>query len=376
MRRSAPLLATALLVAVLAACTAATPEDSAAPSPAAGTSTPSPSIAARPTSQPRPSPIPSLEPTPAQPSLAPGIALADLLPDFAGPTFLDEQPTTVAQLIGDGDEFAIGRLLSDLDLDADQLEFASRSESEIALLAFRADGLSGDELADAYVAAAMDVLPRPSLAEVEIDDSLVLQRVRIEKDDLVGTLTVLPLGDAMVIGIVEPDQHDLVERTLWRILHPGPERLLPAELDGRPLEIVAMPGEAFSTSGDVCSFVCPGELQAMAAELGVDVTEVAFAYGLLREPPAIAVLAFEFPGAATEDLMAIREKVGDYQPWWERTTHTVAGKTAYRYQDSLTHEPYREQWVYANDGVLFIVHVEPDGDDIPPIVEAAIAALP
>ena len=375
MRRSAPLLVPAMLVALSACSMPASPKESSAPSPSASAAEAAPSPAAQPPAEP-PWASPATEPSLAPPSFAPGTALADLLPDFAGPILVDEQATTVAQLIGDGDQFAIGRLLSDLDLNAVDLEFASRSSSEIALLAFRVDGLSGEQLADAYIAAAMEVLPRASLSDVKIDDALMLRRVRIEKDDLVGTLTVLPLGDAMVIGIVEPEQHDLVERTLSRIVHPGPERLLPAELDGRPLEIVAMPGEAFPAGGDACSFVCPGELQAMAAELGVDETDVAFAYGLLQEPPAIAVMAFEFPGAATEDLMALRETMGDFQLWWQRTTHTVAGKTAFRYQDSLTHEPYREQWVYAKDGVLFIVHVEPDGDDIPRIVEAAFAALP
>jgi hypothetical protein len=366
-----------MLLAVLIACTAATPEDSAAPSAAARTTSPAPNIAAPPTSEPRPSPTSGPDLTSAPPSFAPGMALADVLPDFAANVFLDEQPTTVAQLIGDGDEFAIGRLLSDLDLDADQLEFASRSESGIAFLAFRADRLSGEELANAWVAAAMDVLPRPSLSEVEIDDSLVLQRVRIEKDDIVGTLTVLPFGDAMVIGIVEPGQHDLVERTLSRIVHPGPERFLPAELDGRPVQVIAMPGEAWPDSGDVCSFMCPGELQDMAAAVDLEPSDVRLGYGQLEEPPAIVMLAFEFPGVMTNDLLELRQGLAADQRRWQRTNHTVSGKQVRRYQYLFGDEPVQEQWVYATDGVLFVLYVEPgSGEDVPPIIEEAFAALP
>ncbi|HEU5204030.1 MAG TPA: hypothetical protein VFU17_07030 [Candidatus Limnocylindrales bacterium] len=315
--------------------------------------------------------------TSAPPSFAPGTALADLLPDFAGQDFLDEQPTTVAQLIGDGDSFAIGRLLSDLDLDADQLQFASRSESGMSFLAFRADGLSGEALANAWVAAAMEVLPRPSLTEVEIDDSLVLQRVRVEKDHVAGTLTVLPLRDAIVIGIVEPDRHDLVERALWSILHPGPERFLPAKLDARPLQIVAMPGEAWPNSGDVCSFLCPGELQEMAAAVGLKPSDVRLGYGQLEGSPAIVVLAFEFPGVASNDLLDLREVLAADPRHWRGTEQTVADKQVRRYQYLFGDEPVQEQWVYATDGVLFVVYVDPrEVDRNRPLLEEAFAALP
>ena len=374
MRRTAPLLVPAVLVAVLIACTtSASPDGTTAPSPAASQSMAAPSTGTRPSTEPQVSPIPKSEPSLAPPTLAPDTALAELLPDYVGPTPLDDEATTIAELTANGDQIAIGRLLSALNLQADDLEVAAAYSGEIALVAARADGLSGEELAAAYVKVAVEALPDTSLTDVEVDP-FVLQRVSMEVDDEVASLTVLPFDDAIVIAAAEPDQHDLVELTLWRMLHPGPERFLPAELDGRPLPVLSMPGEAFPTGGDVCAIVCPGEVQAMARELGIEVTDMRIAFGLLEESPQLAIIAFEAPGAADEDLMDIRGKLGRHDATAERLT--VDGKEVRRYVDTVAGTPTTEQWEYSADGVLYVVFVEPAGESVRPLVDEAIAALP
>ena len=234
MRRSAPLLVPVVLVAVLVACTtSASPDETTAPSPAASQSMAAPSTGTRPSTEPQASPISKSEPSLAPPTIAPDTALAELLPDFVGQTPLDNEATTIAELTANGDQIAIGRLLSALNLQADDLEVAAAYSGEIALVAARAAGLSGQELAAAYVKVAVEVLPDTSLTDVEIDP-FVLQRVSMEVDDEVASLTVLPFDDAIVIAAAEPDQHDLVELTLWRMLHPGPERFLPDRAERPP----------------------------------------------------------------------------------------------------------------------------------------------
>ena len=146
---------------------------------------------------------------------------------------------------------------------------------------------------------------------------------------------------------------------------------------GRPLETMVMPGEAFPASGgDVCSIMCPGELQAMAAELDADIRDVRLALGQLQGSPELAIIAFEFPGAQTDDLMAIREKLGAYDSSYERTELTVDGKRVLRFRDTFGDDPVIEQWLYANDGVLYLVYVEHIDEGTPSIVEDALAALP
>jgi hypothetical protein len=303
------------------------------------------------------------------------MALADLLPDFAGETYLDSQKIAGPELTANGDRLAIGRLLADLKLDADDLEGAVATNSGFSFFALRAEGVPGKDLADAFVQALLEELPGTSLTDVDVEP-LVLQRVVAEVDGEVGTLTVLPFEDAIVVAAAEPDKHDLVELTLWRLLHRGPERFLPAEIDGRPLQIVGMPGEAFPTSGDACSFLCPGELPGMAAAVGLEPTDVRLGYALLESPPAIAVMAFEFPGVASQKLADLREDLGAYRSW-KRTRQTIGGKEVIRYQNLFRDEVAQEQWVYATDGVLYIVYDDPRAEDAnPPLLEEAFAALP
>lgn len=305
------------------------------------------------------------------------MALVDLLPDFAGDSSLDKRATTTAELTANGDRLAIGRLLSDLELGARDLEAAVGNGGETALVALRAGDLSGEELAAAYVDAAMEVLPGASLTEVDVDP-LVLQRIVAELDRLSVSVTVLPLDDAIVIATAAlPEHHDLVELTLWRMLHPGPEGLLPRALDDRPMQIVAMPGEAWPNSGDVCSYMCPGELQDMAAAAGLQPTDIRVGFALLEDAPQIAVLAFEFPGVTSDDLFDLRDDLAADPRRWQRSNHTVAGKQVRRHQQLFGNDPVVEQWIYATDGVLFVVYVDPrEKAANRPLLEEAFAALP
>jgi hypothetical protein len=376
MRRLGRLVAPALLVAVLTACTGTNPETSAIPAKTA-----IPSVAADPTivTTIAPSPSASATPMPAA-SPSPGSDLADVLPDFAGPHRLEKQAMGLEELQRNGDPVGFARMLRALGLDSDELEIAagsaSGSTSAIGLLALRADGISGDDLADAFVAAAMASLPDRTLTTVETE-GVTLRRIEARIEDDVGIFTVLPIGDALIVGVAEPEDDELVQRTLIAMLEPSLEQLLPTSLDGRPLEAFVMPGEAFPASGgDVCAIVCPGELQAMAAELDADIRDVRLAFGQLQGSPELAILAFEFPGAPTEDLMALREKLGVYDSSYERTELTVDGKRVLRFRDTSRDDPVIEQWLYANDGVLYLIYVEHVDEGTPSIVEDALAALP
>jgi hypothetical protein len=374
MRRAAPLIASLVLLLVTAGCTTTgsideSPSASAAASPIGA----APSIPARPTSDPQPTPTLTVEPSTAPPSFAPGADLASLLPDYAGTGPLEKRPMTMSELTANDDPLAIGRLMSELDLDENALEVATAHSSDIALVAFRAEGFTGSELADAYVKAVMETFPGASLTEVEVDP-LVLSRVLFEVEGMTGSLTLLPLGDAMIVASAQSDDESLVERTLARILDPGPETLLPAELDGRQLRIVAMPGESFPVGGDVCSIVCPGEVQAMARALGVEVSDMRLAIGLLEDAPQLAIIAFEAPGVADEKLLAVRDQLGRHDPVAE--SMTIDGKDVRRYVDTVAGTSTSEQWEYAADGVLYVVYVESGGDGARQLVEETLAALP
>ena len=371
MRRLARLVAPALVVAVLSACTGTTPGTSALPAEAA-----SPSAAPHPSTVTtiEPSPSASTTPTPAM-SPSAGSDLADVLPDFAGPYRLEKQAMGLEELQRNGDPVGFARMLTALGLDGDELDIAagsaSGSTSAIGLLALRADGVAGADLADAFVDAAMASLADGTLTMVETE-GVTLRRIEARIEDDLGIFTVLPIGGALIVGVAEPQDDELIQRTLTAMLEPPLEQLLPASLAGRPLETMVMPGEAFPASGgDVCSILCPGELQAMAAELDADITDVRIAFGGLREKPELAIIAFEFPGVSNDDLLALREKLGVYDSTYERTELTIEGKPVLRYVDRA-----HEQWVYAKDGVLYLIYLEEVGDGTSPLVEEAFQALP
>jgi hypothetical protein len=373
MRRSSPLLAFPLAALVAVACSSPT-NVPASDAPASTPGVPGSSEIAEATPRSSVSPAPNAAPS-ALPSVPPWADLADVLPDYAGPELLDKQPVSAEELLVNQDQLGFGQMLVALRLERDQFEAAAASATDIGLLAVRADGVSGVDLADAFVEALLGRYPDGTLTE-QVVHGITLRRIAVRVEDEEETVTVLPLGDALVVAAAPPDQGAIVQRTLRRMVEPGPERLLPTTLDDRALEVIAMPGEAFPTGGDVCAIVCPGELQAMAVELGVDITDVRLAYGGLQNSPAIAVIAFEFPGTDVEDLIALREKLGRYDSSYERSDLTIDGKQVRRYHDTSSVDPIRGTWEYAKDGVLYLLYAETAGDGIPPLVEEALGKLP
>jgi hypothetical protein len=160
---------------------------------------------------------------------------------------------------------------------------------------------------------------------------------------------------------------------------PRLEEVLPAALDGRPLERFSAPAAAFDTGGDVCSLICPAEVGNLAKALGVMVADMDVAGAYVREAPAVVLLAFRIPGQKPDALIEGRIQASGRadEPQVVPAKVTIGGKSVTWVNYSLFDNDYEREYLYAVDGILFSIRPAPaDGVTPDPFVKEAISALP
>ena len=171
---------------------------------------------------------------------------------------------------------------------------------------------------------------------------------------------------------------------------PDLEALLPSELRAIPLQRFSLAGAAISATGDLCSFVCPGEPQALARALGIDIGQVDIAMAgpdaKVAGSPKVVIVAYRARGVATARLIPARLD-SLHQGWLpmfsaQGTTvqeMTVAGKAVTWATYDYLPSPATMEYLYAHEDVLFRVV---DGVELLPGVAVpadtvlAIEALP
>ena len=378
-----PRIALTLLAAafvVLAACT--DPTAFASPSGVADSS-PSP----RPTQAvpSRPSPTPAATPSPSPsipvPTPIPHGELEALLPGFsADGQFLDKRIATAEDLAGDDEasRFVDG-LLAEVGRPRTDLEMAVARGSWLRFTAVRVDGVTGDDLEDAAVQALLGIHRG---TETQADAAGRPVRWLTFEDEgpfPVDSARVFSESDVVFIVTASKDYEAVALDTLKWMFKPRLEEVLPAALDGRPLERFSAPAAAFDTGGDMCSLICPAEVGNLAKALGVTVADMDVAGAYVREAPAVVMLAFRIPGQKPDGLVEgrIRASGRADEPQVVPTKVRIGDKPVTWVNYSLFDNDYEREYLYAIDGILFSIRPAPaDGMTPEPLVEKAIAALP
>jgi hypothetical protein len=160
--------------------------------------------------------------------------------------------------------------------------------------------------------------------------------------------------------------------------YPALEALLPAEIGGVPVTRISFQGFA-DAGGDFCYVTCPGELTNLAAELGVEPTDLTIAEAIKQEAPGVLIMAFRAPEVSGSAVLAARVRAQRA----EAVAVTVAGKRALWAFNSLIALSETVEYLYAPADVLYVVRHQAFGDPIgdvppptPPEVIEAFEALP
>ena len=242
----------------------------------------------------------------------------------------------------------------------------------------RVDGVSGDDLEDAVIGALFAVHPGTEKTAVDVGGRPV--RWLTFRDDgpfPVGDVRVFRDGDVVFMVRAEKDHEAVALETVQSMFQPKLEEILPASIEGRPLERYSAPAAAFETGSDMCSLICSGEMSNLAKALGVEIGDIDVAIAYSREAPAVLILAFHVAGKSPAELVEGRiASFGRGAPIFGRVDSTVGGRQVtlayYHPLDSISNE-----LLYAKGDTLFSVRPIPSDDSpIPAEIEAAVAALP
>jgi hypothetical protein len=383
-RRSA-LLAPVVGILAVAGCTDPTAFASpssiatASPTPRQTQAIPSLSRLASPTTQPAQTATPSAPV--AMPTPPPHSDLEALLPDFsADGQHLDKLTATAEDLAGDNDTTRfIKALLADVGRPIAAIDVAVARGSWFGFTAIRVDGVSGDELSDATVKAMRGLHPGTE-SQADIDGHAI-RWLRFQDDGPfpVDDARIFTNGDVVIIFNSGKQEEEVALASLRWSFKPRLEEVLPAALDGQPLERFTAPAAAFNLGGDICSFLCPAEVANLAGAVGVQVADMDVAGAFRAQPPALVVIAFAVPGQKAAALVDGRIQSGGHAGGAQVVPRdvSVGGKRVTWVNYSAFDSETEREYLHAVDGILFSIRPAPlDGTSVPPLVEKAIAALP
>jgi hypothetical protein len=300
--------------------------------------------------------------------------LEELLPDYIGADYVDKRAITGDELLDQGDPPVFDAMLAAVGVGPEAVEGALGTSTNVGVVILRVAGVTGGDLGDALVDAIEASLPGTTVTDHVVDGDR-LRRIAVEAPFDDQNLTILAVDDLLIFAGATQEYDALVDAVLTTMFDPGLEVLLPAVLDGRPLQRFSVPGIAFPEGGDICSLVCPGEPQRMADALGVAIEDVEIAVAGTDQEPAVSIVAMRFAGAATAALVPAREKVWG-RSLLEKTEGTVADRTVWRYREPPFDDTTSEEWLYPKEDVLYVIRALPGGSDVPRMVELALAALP
>jgi hypothetical protein len=376
----ARLLLLAAGAAALLACTDpsafASPGGSAIASP---TPRPTQAVPSRPAATPAPSPsapaaIPFATPVPHG-------ELEALLPDFAADgQHLDKLTATPADLATENETTRfIDSMLALVGRPRTAVEVSVARSSWFGFTAIRVDGVTGAQLSDATVKALLSLHPGTETRADIAGHPIRWLRFHDDGQFPVDDARIFTNGDVVIVFNSGKQDEAVALATLQWSFKPRLGDVLPASLDGQPLERFTAPAAAFNLGGDICSFVCPGEVGSLAVTLRAQLADMDVAGAYRTQPPAVIVLAFGVPGHEAAALVDGRIRSGGHGggPPVVPADISVGGKTVAWVNYSMFDSPSEREYLYAIDGILFSIRPAPlDGTSVDPMVEKAIAALP
>ena len=340
---------------------------------------PSPSVEPTPSVVPVPTLAPGATPTPA-PTPAPLTELQALIPILVNGGGASPQVVRGEDVVANGDAqaMAFSRMLDRLGATPDEFEGAASSccSGTLAVFDMRVRGVSPEQLAEAWVAASKEIDPGVRVATRTVAHTTV-QRLRYPAGSGRQDVHLAVLRGVVFAFSGPADQQANVDATIAFMRRPALDQLLPGMIGGQPTQRVSSPASGLIRGGDMCSFVCPGEGDALARNVGVPVEQIDFAYAA-SQTAGVLVIAFRVPGASSSELLSARiASFRQGEPPFGREKRVIGGKTvtwvAYSpFPDSV----FEREYLYARDHVLY--SIRPAVDEGPPsasVVEA-IAALP
>jgi hypothetical protein len=278
---------------------------------------------------------------------------------------------------GDAQAMAISRMLDRLGATPDQFEGASSSccSGTLAVFDMRVRDVPPEKLADAFVAAGKEIDPGMQVATRTVADTTI-RRLRDPAGSGRQDVHVAVLRGVVFAFSGPTDQQANVDATVAFMRRPPLEQLLPRMIHGQPTQRASLPASGLLRGGDMCSFVCPGEGDALARSVGVAIEQIDFAYAA-SQTPGVLVIAFRVPGASDAKLIQARIAAGSLGSMsYGAEDRRIGGKAV----TWVAHDPFpdssQNEYLYAHDHVLY--SIRPAKDDGPPnadVVEA-IQALP
>lgn len=158
---------------------------------------------------------------------------------------------------------------------------------------------------------------------------------------------------------------------------PDLEALLPTALAGSPMVRFSVAGAHFENGGDVCYYLCPGELTSLARQLGLGIDQVDVALDLTQDSN-LAILAIRIRGSDPTRLIPAWLEMKRARYGHAPETLTIAGKSVVGVNTSMSATPQGSDYMYVSGGVLFVLMsrspVPPA--EVPPLVTEALTALP
>jgi hypothetical protein len=319
-----------------------------------------------------PSPAPSTSPTPI-PTARVRTEMEARLPAFmagGGSQPIDVEELTAAS----SDAAALFRALLDRSgHPASDLEGAfAGCCSGISVTDLRIRGVDPTDLAGMFAAAYASTSPGATVTTRTVGGTTV-RRLRWS-GDAARDVHVVVLDQLVYVFAGPIDRQTEVDAAIGFMRRPRLDLLLPATIAGKAVQRFTLPGSAIPTGGDMCSFVCPGELQGLASELGVKVGQIDVAFAASSELPGAAIVAFRVPGASAARLASAR--IASTGTAFGREDRTIGGKKVTLAANDPYPESSRNEYVYAKDDVVYSIRpVVFDGPPTDAVVES-IRALP
>jgi hypothetical protein len=373
-----------LLAAMLAAGCVATTAGS--PSPPVSSPTLNPNQLARlsPPVTPLPSPSALVSASPPEPP-APSGSIAPATPrpltelETLLPPGWSTRPLLPDDLAGAAEDPIYRGMLDRVGRSANDLEGATTEccNGIARILDLRIRGVAGDDLAAAWVASAAAAHPEMTSTTRTVD-GVTVRRLHstgsgaIEEQVVVVGDVVFVLGGS-VDPTIAPGLAKALDGPIGWLVRPRLEQLLPDTIAGKPIQRFSLPASAIPTGGDICSYVCPGEIPALSKATRVPVERMDIGIAVAPDAPGAFVVAFRVPGASDRQLVEARAGLGEP---FGRGTQKIGGKVV----TWVAHDPFpnssQNEYLYAKDHVLYSIRpMSDDGHPNASVVEA-IGKLP
>ena len=245
------------------------------------------------------------------------------------------------------------------------------------ILDLRIRGVAGEDLAAAWVASAAAAHPEAASTTHKIEGATVR---RLHSTGSAGIEEqVVVLGDVVFVlggsgdATAAPDLAKALDGPIGWLVRPRLEQLLPDTIAGQPVQRFSLPASAIPTGGDICSYVCPGEIPALSKATRVPVERMDLGNRGRPGHPGRDRDRVPRPGSIGSAAHRGPRRLGEP---FGRGTQKIGGKVV----TWVAHDPFpnssQNEYLYAKDHVLYSIRpMSDDGHPNASVVEA-IRKLP